>query len=174
MFDLRLPSTIFHVQLNRKRLLIHCEGQIFIYDMATMTKLFYLTVPSSSYSFTAIPLNSNSNHVLDETESNSPTGQFSSSAILPTTIQVAGGKHIASLSPNSEESFFAIPDINIPGDLLVYDTSSSEPVSVNAELGRPSPALRISQAHKSSIAYVKFNSSGNLIATASDKVWILS
>lgn len=157
MYDLRFPSTIFHVQMNRKRLLVNCDGQVFIYDMSTMAKLFYLTIPSSSFSFTAV----------SSGEGKEPTDD----GVLLPTLQVSTGRHIVSLSPNSEEPYFAIPDISSPGDLLVYDAFASEPVNATtSDACKPKPALKIVQAHKSPLVYVKFNTSGNLIATASDKV----
>ena len=157
MYDLRFPSTIFHVQMNRKRLLVNCDGQVFIYDMSTMAKLFYLTIPSSSFSFTAI--------------SSEEGKEFTEDGASLPTLQVSAGRHIVSLSPNSEEPYFAIPDQSSPGDLLIYDASASDSANVAAsDASKPKPALKITQAHKSPLVYVKFNTSGNLIATASDKV----
>jgi len=65
---------------------------------------------------------------------------------------------LCSLSPSPNMCYLAYPaGTTISGDLVVYDAIQMQKVCIIS-------------AHKSALSCIQFNSSGKLIATASDKV----
>lgn len=78
-------------------------------------------------------------------------------------LKVAAALHpqiyvgIGALSPSSENIYLACLSQQNTGDLLIFDALNLSP-------------LTVIQAHKSPIAFVTFNDTGTLLATASDKV----
>lgn len=134
--------------MNRKRLVVVLETEIYIYDISTMKLL----------------------HTV-ETGPN-PNGELCLHGLAPQLSSPA----VCSLSSSSDHSYLAYPSPSpsasstplspsaVPpappapttGDVLLFDTLSLS-------------ALNVVQAHKAPIACLALNSTGTLLATASDK-----
>ncbi|PWN19794.1 WD40 repeat-like protein [Microstroma glucosiphilum] len=123
--ELLFPTTILAVKLNRRRLVVVLEDEIYIYDISNMKLL----------------------HTIET----SPNPQA-----------------ICALSPSSDPCYLAYPSptpspssplangAQSPGDVLIFDLLSLQ-------------VSNIIQAHKMPIAHLAMNSTGTLLATASDK-----
>ncbi|EAA65305.1 hypothetical protein AN0127.2 [Aspergillus nidulans FGSC A4] len=152
--ELTFPTTVLAVKLNRKRLVIVLEDQIYLYDIQTMKLLYTI-----------------------ETSPN-PNGKVSVQLNEPSLTPTA----LCALSPSSENCYLAYPlpqkaapsSFNPPahappgnthvsptsGEVLIFDTLKLE-------------AINVIEAHRSPLACITLNSDGTLIATASDKGTII-
>jgi autophagy-related protein 18 len=156
--ELTFPTTVLAVRLNRKRLVIVLEDQIYLYDIQTMKLLYTI-----------------------ETSPN-PTGKKnpSTSPILdPSVLTVTA---ICALSPSSDNCHLAYPlpqkatgssfappshappnSTHVPptsGEVLLFDAVKLE-------------AVNVVEAHRSPLSCVTFNNQGTILATASDKGTII-
>ncbi|WVN86828.1 uncharacterized protein L203_102001 [Cryptococcus depauperatus CBS 7841] len=122
--ELIFPTSVLAVKMNRKRLIVVLENEIYIYDISTMKLLHTIeTGPNpNERSYLAYP---------------SPAPSASSTPLSSSAVPVP-------------------PPAPTTGDVLLFDTISLT-------------ALNVIQAHKTPIAALALNSTGTILATASDK-----
>ncbi|KAK4688540.1 autophagy-related protein 18, partial [Tremellales sp. Uapishka_1] len=129
--ELIFPTSVLAVKLNRKRLIVVLETEIYIYDISTM-KLLH-TIETGPNPNAVCALSSSSDHSYLAYPSPSP-----------------------STTPLSTSSVPPAPPAPTTGDVLLFDTLNLS-------------ALNVIQAHKSPISCLALNSTGTMLATASDK-----
>lgn len=127
------------VKLNRKRLIVLLEEQIYIYDISNMQLLHTIETSSNPGAICALSPSSENCYLAYP----SPAPQSTSPFAFPSHVPSATATN-NSTSPNRT------------GDVVVFDTLSLLPVNVI-------------EAHKSPLSAVSFNADGTLLATASDK-----
>lgn len=134
--ELTFPTSILSVKLNRRRLVVVLEEQIYIYDISNMKLLHTLETSPNPSGIVSLSPSSEACYLAYP----SPLSSSSSSTAPPPgapTSSGAGGSSSA-------------------GDVIVFDALSLSVVN-------------IIQAHKSTLAALTLNSTGTLLATASDK-----
>ncbi|OCF35222.1 autophagy-like protein 18 Atg18 [Kwoniella heveanensis CBS 569] len=131
--ELIFPTSVLAVKMNRKRLIVVLENEIYIYDISTM-KLLH-TIETGPNPNAVCALSSSSEHSYLAYPSPAPS---------------------ASTAPLSNSAVPAPPPAPTTGDVLLFDTISLS-------------ALNVIQAHKTPIAFLALNSTGTMLATASDK-----
>ncbi|ORX37706.1 WD40-repeat-containing domain protein [Kockovaella imperatae] len=131
--ELIFPTSVLSVKMNRKRLIVVLESEIYIYDISTM-KLLH-TIETGPNPNAVCSLSSDSEHSYLAY----PSPSAASTTPMPSTMSVPGP-----------------PPAPTTGDVLLFDTISLS-------------ALNVIQAHKSPIACLALNSTGTMLATASDK-----
>ncbi|WWC92789.1 uncharacterized protein L201_007748 [Kwoniella dendrophila CBS 6074] len=131
--ELIFPTSVLAVKMNRKRLIVVLENEIYIYDISTM-KLLH-TIETGPNPNAVCALSSSSEHSYLAYPSPAPS---------------------ASSAPLSSNAVPAAPPAPTTGDVLLFDTISLS-------------ALNVIQAHKTPIAALALNSTGKMLATASDK-----
>nr|XP_019043558.1 autophagy-like protein 18 Atg18 [Kwoniella bestiolae CBS 10118]OCF22488.1 autophagy-like protein 18 Atg18 [Kwoniella bestiolae CBS 10118] len=131
--ELIFPTSVLAVKMNRKRLIVVLENEIYIYDISTM-KLLH-TIETGPNPNAVCALSSSSEHSYLAYPSPAPS---------------------ASSAPLSSNAVPAAPPAPTTGDVLLFDTISLS-------------ALNVIQAHKTPIAALALNSTGTMLATASDK-----
>ncbi|KAK8849687.1 hypothetical protein IAR55_005022 [Kwoniella newhampshirensis] len=131
--ELIFPTSVLAVKMNRKRLIVVLESEIYIYDISTM-KLLH-TIETGPNPNAVCALSSSSEHSYLAYPSPAPS---------------------ASSTPLSSSAVPAPPPAPTTGDVLLFDTISLS-------------ALNVIQAHKTPIAALALNSTGTMLATASDK-----
>ncbi|GAA5820798.1 hypothetical protein JCM11251_003165 [Rhodosporidiobolus azoricus] len=139
--ELTFPTTILAVKLNRRRLVVVLEEKIYIYDISNMKLLHELETSSNPQAICALSPSSENSYLAYPSPRPSPSTPLSSTPP-------------ASSSHSSASSGGLLPSNT--GDILLFDAVS---LSVT----------NIIQAHKSPVAHVALNSTGTLLATASDK-----
>jgi autophagy-related protein 18 len=159
--ELTFPTTILSVKLNRKRLIVVLEDQIYVYDISNM-KLLH-TIETSP--------NPHGNH--DKCAAFC-IPQHPCVHQLTQTKQKIATLAICALSPSADNCFLAYPsptpsltspfsntgrdDSHGPsGDVLIFNAITLQVVN-------------IIQAHKTSVSNISINSEGTMLGTASDKV----
>lgn len=131
--ELIFPTSVLAVKMNRKRLIVVLENEIYIYDISTM-KLLH-TIETGPNPNAVCALSSSSERSYLAYPSPAPS---------------------ASSTPLSSSAIPAPPPAPTAGDVLLFDTISLT-------------ALNVIQAHKTPIASLALNSTGTMLATASDK-----
>ncbi|KGB77897.2 autophagy-like protein 18 Atg18 [Cryptococcus deuterogattii R265] len=131
--ELIFPTSVLAVKMNRKRLIVVLENEIYIYDISTM-KLLH-TIETGPNPNAVCALSSSSERSYLAYPSPAPS---------------------ASSTPLSSSAIPAPPPAPTTGDVLLFDTISLT-------------ALNVIQAHKTPIASLALNSTGTMLATASDK-----
>ncbi|WVQ79169.1 hypothetical protein IAT38_001265 [Cryptococcus sp. DSM 104549] len=131
--ELIFPTSVLAVKMNRKRLIVVLESEIYIYDISTM-KLLH-TIETGPNPNAVCALSSSSDRSYLAYPSPAPS---------------------ASSSPLSSSAVPAPPPAPTSGDVLLFDTITLT-------------ALNVIQAHKSPISALSLNSTGTMLATASDK-----
>ncbi|GMK55001.1 hypothetical protein CspeluHIS016_0200570 [Cutaneotrichosporon spelunceum] len=129
--ELIFPSSVLAVKMNRKRLIVVLETEIYIYDISTMKLLHTIETGPNPNAVCALSSSSENSYLAYPSPPPSPSpsvqGNVPPTAPAPTT-----------------------------GDVLIYDTLNLR-------------AVDVIQAHKAPIAYLAINSTGTMLATASDK-----
>ncbi|WRT69684.1 uncharacterized protein IL334_006674 [Kwoniella shivajii] len=131
--ELIFPTSVLAVKMNRKRLIVVLESEIYIYDISTMKLLHTIETGPNANAICA--LSSSSEHSYLAYPSPAPS---------------------ASSAPLSSNAVPAAPPAPTTGDVLLFDTISLS-------------ALNVIQAHKTPVAALALNSTGTMLATASDK-----
>jgi autophagy-related protein 18 len=144
--ELTFPSAVLKVKLNRKRLVVLLEEQIYIYDIASMQLLHTIETSPNPMAICAMSSSSDNCYLVYP----SPAPQFPA-INLPSHSPRAGS---AAASSNQTTS------PNRTGEVTVFDALTLQPVNVI-------------EAHKSSLCVVSLNNDGTLLATASDKGTII-
>ncbi|KAA1066579.1 autophagy protein [Puccinia graminis f. sp. tritici] len=133
--ELMFPTSVLAVKLNRRRLVVVLEEEIYVYDIGNMKLLqSFETYPNPSAVCALAPSSENS--------------YLAYPSSLPLS-EVSGP--ISNIPPPPDPSAMANH-----GDVLIYDAIT---LSVT----------NVIQAHKAPLAIISFNSTGTLMATASDK-----
>ncbi|KAN0059720.1 autophagy protein [Thecaphora frezii] len=134
--ELLFPTAILGVKLNRRRLVVVLEQEIYIYDISNMKLLHTIETSPNPMAICALSPSSENCYLAYPSPVPSPTSPFANST----------GNSSSSSNASSSS----------PGDVLIFDLLS---LSVT----------NIIQAHKSPIAALALNSTGTMLATASDK-----
>lgn len=151
--ELLFPTTILAVKLNRRRLVVVLEDEIYVYDISNMKLLHTIeTSPNpQGPSFLRLEALQGPTQLTQPSVSHVPTA-------------------ICALSPCSEPCYLAYPspvpspaspfsgssNAQTPGDVMIFDLLSLQ-------------VSNIIQAHKTPISHLAINATGTLLATASDK-----
>ncbi|KAG0145320.1 hypothetical protein CROQUDRAFT_45983 [Cronartium quercuum f. sp. fusiforme G11] len=131
--ELTFPTAVLAVKLNRRRLVVVLEEQIYLYDISNMKLLQTLDTSPNPGGICALAPSSESSYLAFPSPLPSPSTPFSN----------------APPTPASSTSVST-------GDVYLYDALSSS-------------VTNVIQAHKAPLAIISFNSTGTLMATASDK-----
>ncbi|KAH9814448.1 WD40-repeat-containing domain protein [Melampsora americana] len=131
--ELTFPTSVLAVKLNRRRLVVVLEEQIYLYDISNMKLLQTLETSSNPSGICALAPSSEKCYLAFPSPLPSPAAPFSNAPPTPTSS--------SSVST---------------GDVYLYDAMSSS-------------VTNVIQAHKAPLALISFNSTGTLMATASDK-----
>ena len=141
--ELTFPTSVLAVKLNRKRLVVVLEEQIYIYDIATMKHVYTIETGSNPNGFTLYPLAltvgicslssaaENSYLVFPHPNNTTPTFNPSHTPSQPAPLQHTG-------------------------EVLLFDTLKLTPINIIS-------------AHKTPIALLSLSPKGDMLATASDK-----
>jgi autophagy-related protein 18 len=153
--ELLFPSSILAVKLNRKTIVIVLETEIYIYDISNMRLL----------------------HVIETTPN--PEGALTCKYPIHPAF-LTHRTAICALSPSADSSYLAYPSpVPSPSTPLPSQSSSQSPSASSANASQSGDVLLFStrsltvanviQAHKSPLSFLSLNSTGNLLATASEK-----
>ncbi|EST09237.1 WD40 repeat [Kalmanozyma brasiliensis GHG001] len=134
--ELLFPTAILGVKLNRRRLVVVLEQEIYIYDISNMKLLHTIETSPNPMAICALSPSSENCFLAYPSPVASPTSPFANTAG-------------SSTSTSSSTAATA-------GDVLIFDLLS---LSVT----------NVIQAHKTPISALALNSTGTLLATASDK-----
>jgi autophagy-related protein 18 len=134
--------------MNRRRLIVVLEEQIFVYDISNMKLL----------------------HTIDTNPN--PQGKQGVINIFIYILIIIIYQAICALSPLSENCFIAYPAHTTPSSFSPGGPNSLY-ISGDVELfdALESQTTNIIQAHKSPVSCISMNNSGTLLATASEKVF---
>lgn len=149
--ELLFPSSILAVKLNRKSLVIVLETEIYIYDISNMRLL----------------------HVIETTPNPEGRVQWLQMVNEINYLYLA----ICALSPSAESSYLAYPSpVPSPTSSLAPDAAHSTSPYSQSQSGdvllfstRSLTVANVIQAHKAPLSFVSINSTGTLLATASEK-----
>lgn len=118
--------------MNRKRLVVVLENEIYIYDISTMKLLHTIETGPNPNAVCALSSSSEHSYLAYPSPAPSPSSASLSSGVPPA------------------------PPAPTTGDVLIFDTLNLT-------------AVNVIQAHKAPIAALALNSTGTMLATASDK-----
>ncbi|CDW96950.1 hypothetical protein [Sporisorium scitamineum] len=141
--ELLFPTAILGVKLNRRRLVVVLEQEIYIYDISNMKLLHTIETSPNPMAICALSPSSENCFLAYPSPVPSPTSPFANSA---------GGSAGAGASGSGSGGAAR----GTAGDVLIFDLLS---LSVT----------NVIQAHKTPISALALNSTGTLLATASDK-----
>lgn len=133
--ELLFPTAILGVKLNRRRLVVVLEQEIYIYDISNMKLLHTIETSPNPMAICALSPSSDNCFLAYPSPVPSPTSPFANSSTSASGAPGAGAN---------------------AGDVLIFDLLS---LSVT----------NVIQAHKTPISALALNSTGTLLATASDK-----
>lgn len=140
--ELLFPSSILAVKMNRKTLVVVLEVEIYIYDISNMRLLHVIDTTKNPDAICALSPSSDPSYLAYPSPVPSPTSPLSTAA------QTRSGQ--------ASQAAAAASAASLSGDVLLFDT-------------RTLTVINVIQAHKSPIAHIAINSTGTLLATASDK-----
>lgn len=139
--ELLFPTAILGVKLNRRRLVVVLENEIYIYDISNMKLLHTIETSPNPNAICALSPSSENCFLAYPSPVPSPTSPFAAGAGA-----AAGGAGAATAGAAGGGA----------GDVLIFDLLS---LSVT----------NVIQAHKTPISALALNATGTLLATASDK-----
>lgn len=153
--ELTFPTTILSVKLNKSRLVVLLEEQIYIYDINNMRLLHTIETSPNPGGLCALSPTIDSNFLAYP----SPP-KVSTNFINPTASNNNGNNgnnnnsQINNLDINSNTK--SNNQINRNGDVIIFNAQTLQP-------------LVVVEAHKTSLAAIAISYDGTLLATASDK-----
>ncbi|KAF8503884.1 WD40 repeat-like protein [Hysterangium stoloniferum] len=134
--ELLFPSSILAVKLNRKRLVIVLEVEIYIYDISNMKLLHVIETTPNPEAICALSPSSDNSYLVYPSPVPSP------STVAPNPTSPTPAAASSSESPS--------------GDVIIFSTQNLT-------------VANVIRAHKAPISFLALNSTGTLLATASDK-----
>lgn len=147
--ELNFPSTILSVKLNKSRLFVLLEEQIYIYDITNMRLLHTIETSPNPNGICALSPNVENNYFI-----------YPSPPKLNNLIDDEINQSSYSSSPQNQTTQ-ANSSSNIKqGDVIVFNATTLQPVIVI-------------EAHKTQLAAIAISYDGTLLATASDKGTII-
>ncbi|KAI4103766.1 MAG: hypothetical protein LQ339_004098 [Xanthoria mediterranea] len=138
--ELTFPTAVLAIRLNRKRLAVVLEDQIYLYDISNMKLLHTIETSPNPNAIVALSPASESCYLAYPLPQKSPPVNLNS--------------HAPHAPPTSDH----IPPTT--GDVLIFDALKLE-------------AINVAEAHRSPLSCISLNSTGTLLATASDKGTII-
>ncbi|KAH8597895.1 autophagy-related protein 18 [Bisporella sp. PMI_857] len=138
--ELTFPSAVLAVRLNRKRLAVVLEEEIYLYDIANMTLLYTIATSPNPNAICALAANASPD--------SSPEKCFLAYP-MPKPREDAGDKRPAHAPPLST---YVAPT---SGEVLLFDTLTCS-------------AQNVIEAHRSPLSCIALNNDGTLLATASE------
>jgi autophagy-related protein 18 len=141
--ELTFPTSVLAVKLNRKRLIVVLEEQIYVYDIATMKHVYTIETGSNPGGSTPVV------HSLTVGICSLSSSAENSYLVFPNPNSTLPSFH-PSHTPSQPTP------LQHTGEVLVFDTLSLTPVN-------------IIPAHKTPIAILALSPKGDILATASDK-----
>ncbi|SNX86499.1 related to ATG18 - Phosphatidylinositol 3,5-bisphosphate-binding protein [Melanopsichium pennsylvanicum] len=141
--ELLFPTAILGVKLNRRRLVVVLEQEIYIYDISNMKLLHTIETSPNPMAICALSPSSENCFLAYPSPVPSPTSPFANTAGASASSSASSSSNLSSTACSA-------------GDVLIFDLLS---LSVT----------NVIQAHKTSISALALNSTGTLLATASDK-----
>ncbi|KAJ5841408.1 hypothetical protein N7534_011238 [Penicillium rubens] len=146
--ELTFPTTVLAVKLNRKRLVIVLEDQIYLYDIQTMKLLS--TIDTSPNPNVLFPVLTNQQQYV-------PLRRLQRIVTWHTRFPK---KHLQLQARRRMHPPGTTHVSPTTGDVLIFDAVKLE-------------AINVIEAHRSPLALIALNSDGTLLATASDKGTII-
>ncbi|ODQ78706.1 hypothetical protein BABINDRAFT_18388, partial [Babjeviella inositovora NRRL Y-12698] len=144
--EVTFPNTILAVKMNRTRMVVLLEEQIFIYDIKTMRMLHSIETQLNPLGSCALSPDSDRNYLAYPSPPR--TSFLLGSTNLPTINETTH------TTPHSTNQTSTLPSRT--GDVIIFNAETLQPVTVI-------------EAHKSTISAMCLNANGTLLATASDK-----
>ena len=108
--ELTFPTTVLNVRLNRKRLVVILEDQIYLYDISNMKLVHTIDTSPNPHGIAALASSTSPSYLAY------PRPQ-------PTTPSSAQPSHVPPTSPTQ-------PTTTPPGHVLIFDTQTLQPVTV--------------------------------------------
>lgn len=170
--ELTFPTTILAVKLNKSRLVVLLEEQIYIYDINNMRLLHTIETAPNVNGLCALSPTIDNNFLVYSSPSklliNAPQliqqsqqPQTSNSPTLqPNQTQSPTHQLSSNGSNNNLQQLDEVVRSNHNGDVIVFNAQTLQPVIVI-------------EAHKTSLAAITISYDGTLMATASDKGTII-
>jgi autophagy-related protein 18 len=137
--ELTFPTTVLAVRLNRMRLVVVLEDQIYLYDISNMKLLHTIETSPNPHAICALSSSSENCYLAYPLPQKAAPTANNTPAHAPPS-----GSHVPPTS----------------GDVLLFDASKLE-------------AVNVVTAHRAPLSFVTLNSTGTLLATASDKGTII-
>jgi len=137
--ELTFPTSVLAIRLNRKRLVVVLEDQIYLYDISNMKLLATIEISPTAQAICALSPSSENCYLAYPLPQKAPSSPYAQPSHVP-----PGGTRIPATS----------------GDVMIYDTTKRETINVIT-------------AHKSPLSNITINSTGTVLATASDKGTII-
>ncbi|ODV61706.1 phosphoinositide binding protein ATG18 [Ascoidea rubescens DSM 1968] len=173
--ELTFPTTILSVKLNKLRLIVLLEDQIYVYNITNMKLLHIIDIPPNPNGIIALSPSIQNNYLAYPSpprtlSSTNPLGSnnimnnqnnhnnLSNSILLNHNLNNNLNNSINNNNNDSNNSNQKdLKDSNTrTGDVTIFDTKTLQPICVI-------------EAHKASLATITLSSDGLLLATASDK-----
>jgi autophagy-related protein 18 len=146
--ELLFPSTILSVKMNRKTLVVVLEVEIYIYDISNM-KLLHVIETSPNPEGESLTVFYHSCSYFDAAICALSSSSDSSYLVYPSPVP-SPQSPLANASPSSSDPG------SLSGDVLIFST-------------RTLTVTNVVRAHKSPISALAINSTGTVLATASNK-----
>ncbi|KAL5476921.1 ATG18 [Sanghuangporus weigelae] len=163
--ELLFPSSILAVKLNRKTLVVVLENEIYIYDISNMRLMHVIETTPNPEAVCALSPAAESSYLAYPSPVPSPTqplsqqstaaGAASTSSSSPPSSSHTQHLH-QSASASASASASSSSASSQSGDVILFST-------------RKLIVENVIQAHKSPISFLSINSTGTLLATASEK-----
>jgi len=157
--ELTFPTTILSVKLNKSRLVVLLEEQIYIYDINNMRLLHTIETSPNPNGLCALSPTTNNNYLAypspPKVSTNFINPMSGSNNINNTTNGNSGNSALQQLN-NLPQDNKANNQINRNGDVIIFNAQSLQP-------------LVVVEAHKTTLAAIAISFDGTLLATASDK-----
>ncbi|KAL5521724.1 TRL1 [Sanghuangporus sanghuang] len=161
--ELLFPSSILAVKLNRKTLVVVLENEIYIYDISNMRLMHVIETTPNPEAVCALSPAAESSYLAYPSPVPSPTQPLSQQS-------TAGVASTASSSPpSSHTQHHQSPHQSASSSASSSSPASSQSGDVILFSTRKLIVENVIQAHKSPISFLSINSTGTLLATASEK-----
>ncbi|KAL5498562.1 ATG18 [Sanghuangporus vaninii] len=158
--ELLFPSSILAVKLNRKTLVVVLENEIYIYDISNMRLMHVIETTPNPEAVCALSPAAESSYLAYPSPVPSPTQplsqQSTAGAASTTSSSPPSSSHTQHHQSAAASASSSSPASSQSGDVILFST-------------RKLIVENVIQAHKSPISFLSINSTGTLLATASEK-----